>query len=94
VKELRLRENAVLFQNYESLLPDCHECYVPGLATLTTSATAVTPDQTVQACVIEPVPTYESSLVARRIRFGRFCSATDGPTHRIVPYELASWSSG
>jgi hypothetical protein len=26
VKELRLRENAVLFQNYESLLPDCHEC--------------------------------------------------------------------
>jgi peroxiredoxin len=62
VKELRLRENAVLFQNYESLLPDCHECYVPGLATLTTSATAVAPDQTVQACVIEPVPTYESSL--------------------------------
>src|SRR6266478_2325397 len=31
VKELRLRENAVLFQNYESLLPECHECYVPGL---------------------------------------------------------------
>src|SRR6266446_6576622 len=34
VKELRLRENAVLFQNYESLLPDCHECYVPGIAPL------------------------------------------------------------
>jgi peroxiredoxin len=32
VKELRLRENAVLFQNYELLLPDCHECYVPGIA--------------------------------------------------------------
>jgi peroxiredoxin Q/BCP len=31
VKEFRLRENAVLFQNYESLLPECHECYVPGL---------------------------------------------------------------
>src|SRR5579859_232294 len=31
VKELRLRENAVLFQNYEALLPECHECYVPGL---------------------------------------------------------------
>lgn len=31
VKEMRLRENAVLFQNYESLLPECHECYVPGL---------------------------------------------------------------
>ena len=32
VKELRLRENAVLFQNYELLLPECHECYVPGVA--------------------------------------------------------------
>jgi peroxiredoxin len=31
VKELRLRENAVLFQNYEALLPECHECYVPGI---------------------------------------------------------------
>src|SRR6266436_1546565 len=35
VKELRIRENAVLFQNYESLLPECHDCYVPGIATLT-----------------------------------------------------------
>lgn len=32
VRELRLRENAVLFQNYESLLPECHDCYVPALA--------------------------------------------------------------
>jgi len=31
VKELRLRENAVLFENYEALLPECHECYVPGI---------------------------------------------------------------
>src|SRR5882724_5234429 len=62
VKELRLRENALLFQNYESLLPDCHECYVPGLATPTTSAKAVTPDQMVQASVTEPVPMHESSL--------------------------------
>jgi peroxiredoxin len=31
VKELRLRENAVLFENYESLLPECRECYVPGI---------------------------------------------------------------
>jgi len=31
VKELRLRENAVLFQNYEALLPECRECYVPGI---------------------------------------------------------------
>lgn len=32
VKELRLRENAVLFENYEWLLPECQECYVPALA--------------------------------------------------------------
>ena len=31
VNELRLRENSVLFENYESLLPDCHDCYVPAL---------------------------------------------------------------
>jgi len=31
VKELRLRENAVLFDNYEALLPECRECYVPGI---------------------------------------------------------------
>lgn len=34
VKELRLRENAVLFENYEWLLPECRECYVPGLERL------------------------------------------------------------
>jgi len=31
VKELRLRENAVLFDNYEALLPECRGCYVPGI---------------------------------------------------------------
>ena len=31
VKELRLRENAVLLENYEALLPECRECYVPGI---------------------------------------------------------------
>jgi len=31
VKEMRLRENAVLFDNYEALLPECRECYVPGI---------------------------------------------------------------
>src|SRR5258708_10127643 len=40
VKELRLRENAVLFQNYESLLPECQECYVPGIEHLPTRAEA------------------------------------------------------
>lgn len=31
VKELRLRENALLFENYEALLPECRDCYVPGI---------------------------------------------------------------
>jgi peroxiredoxin len=69
VKELRLRENAVLFQNYESLLPDCHDCYVPGIAPLATadvmSAKAATTDQMVQACVIEPAPTCEFPVEAK-----------------------------
>jgi hypothetical protein len=29
VREARLHENAVLFQNYEAMLPECRECYVP-----------------------------------------------------------------
>jgi hypothetical protein len=29
VQEARRRENAYLFQNFESMLPECRECYVP-----------------------------------------------------------------
>src|SRR5882762_609004 len=56
VKELRLRENAVLFQNYEALLPECHECYAPGLTSVMSesesAASANVEDG--QACLIEP----------------------------------------
>ena len=31
VQEARQIENSVLFQNYEQMLPACHECYVPAL---------------------------------------------------------------
>ena len=31
VQEARQIENSVLFQNYEGMLPACHECYVPAL---------------------------------------------------------------
>ena len=31
VQEARQIENSVLFQNYERMLPACHECYVPAL---------------------------------------------------------------
>lgn len=63
VKELRLRENAVLFQNYESLLPECRECYVPGIGHLTTadaaSASGVLTGEIAQACTIEQAPMVE-----------------------------------
>jgi peroxiredoxin len=52
VKELRLRENAVLFQNYESLLPDCHECYVPGIAASTPASAGLLRLQP-SSCTIE-----------------------------------------
>jgi len=32
VQEARIRENAFLFQNYEAVLPNCRECYVPELS--------------------------------------------------------------
>jgi len=64
VKELRLRENALLFENYEALLPECHECYAPGIAHNAATAGApalggpipgrTIPGQVAQACAIEP----------------------------------------
>ena len=69
VKELRLRENAVLFQNYELLLPECHECYVPGIAPLTAggviSASDVTIDQMAQTRAVEPSPVCELPIKAQ-----------------------------
>jgi hypothetical protein len=32
VQEARRRENAFLFQNFEAVLPNCRECYVPAAA--------------------------------------------------------------
>jgi hypothetical protein len=34
VQEARRRENAFLFQNFEAVLPNCRECYVPAAADL------------------------------------------------------------
>lgn len=60
VKELRLRENAVLFQNYELLLPDCHDCYVPPIAPPNAgaeiSASEVKIDRMVQSWAVGPAP--------------------------------------
>jgi hypothetical protein len=64
VKESRLRENAMLFENYEALLPSCHECYVPGLAQTApralSSASAVTGAELAPVCV--PASACERSI--------------------------------
>src|SRR5712671_3571377 len=81
VKELRLRENAVLFQNYESLLPECQECYVPGIGHLPTVADAtsdgVMTGEVALACTIEPVTTVESPQVNGLEAAQPLSSATD-----------------
>jgi len=68
VKELRLRENAVLFQNYESLLPECQECYVPGIGHPITVADAASPGEVMTGevplvCTIEPATSVETPQV-------------------------------
>lgn len=59
VKELRLRENAVLFQNYESLLPECHDCYVPAIGHLTKADA----ESAMETKIVEIAPTVEPRLV-------------------------------
>jgi peroxiredoxin len=87
VKELRLRENAVLFQNYEALLPECHECYVPGIASrpaIAVPLNAVAP----AACAVEvprpiTVPTLPTGTIAPNF-------AIDGRTGRDMAMENRS----
>jgi len=68
VKELRLRENAVLFQNYELLLPECHDCYVPGIGhqtsiTASSEGGGSTTEQIERALPIKQIPTVELQLM-------------------------------
>ena len=56
VKELRLRENALLFENYEALLPECHECYVPGLEATRTASPAAVPRLNASSPTFCPLP--------------------------------------
>lgn len=51
VKEARLRENAFLFHNFEAVLPNCRECYVPvaaearAVAALSEEIERISPDE-------------------------------------------------
>src|SRR6266576_2075088 len=87
VKELRLRENAVLFQNYESLLPECQECYVPGIGHLPTVADAassggVMTSEVALVCTIESATTVEAPQV-NGLEAQPLSSATDYMERRM-----------
>jgi peroxiredoxin len=69
VKELRLRENAVLFENYESLLPECRECYVPGIESGVGTASMLT-DSAISGKVTAVRATPEPSAAESRLRNG------------------------
>jgi peroxiredoxin len=95
VKELRLRENALLFENYEALLPDCHECYAPGIAHPTGTAGASAPggpipgrtvsDGTAQARAIETAaPAFDSHVKQPAAAAIRSATAINGAAERSV----------
>jgi peroxiredoxin len=94
VKELRLRENALLFENYEALLPDCHECYAPGIAhpAKTADAPAVngpipgrpTLGQAAQVRMVEPAPAFDSSAGQPSAAPIRAANVTNRATERSV----------
>src|SRR5712691_11727794 len=54
VVEARRRENAFLFQNFEAMLPECRECYVPvstdTAATPVKDVDLIEPDEARQGC--------------------------------------------
>ncbi len=81
VKELRLRENAVLFENYESLLPECRECYVPGveshLRQVSVPMPATKNGALAAVCVIPEVAAREST-VSNGAQVGKSSSTTGG----------------
>jgi len=72
VLEARIRENAYLFQNFEAVLPTCHECVVPTVETISfrkSEASAGPPRESLW----------------RRLWFSRLVSVADFHTMRITP---------
>jgi peroxiredoxin len=89
VKEIRLRENALLFQNYELVLPDCHECYVPGIAPFTTTDKAPVLGrpvlgQAMQARIVEPPLAHASRLEASNTALIKTAGVANGAAERVV----------
>src|SRR6266404_3806759 len=89
VKEIRLRENALLFQNYELVLPDCPECYVPGIAPFTTTDKAPVLGrpvlgQAMQARIVEPPLAHASRLEASNTALIKTAGVANGAAERVV----------
>jgi len=67
VKELRLRENAVLFDNYEALLPECRGCYVPGIdghAAIAATPSVAATNRSIVASEVTPPGTAQTATFA------------------------------
>jgi hypothetical protein len=78
VQEARIRENAYLFQNFEAVLPTCHECVVPTIEFSRGSASnSTTADGGSRS----------SASLWRRIWFSRVASVIDFHTLRVTPSE-------
>ena len=91
VKELRLRENALLFQNYELLLPDCHECYVPGISPLITTVKAPVLDhpvlgQAMQARIVQTAPTDALHVRASNMGLIKNSDVGNGAAERVMTH--------
>jgi hypothetical protein len=87
VVEARRRENAFLFQNFEAMLPECRECYVP-----VTTVTAATPVKDVD--LVEPdearrLLAQNAAIVldvSRDVTNGHIAGAV-----RTAPNDLTGW---
>lgn len=87
VVEARRRENAFLFQNFEAILPECRECYVPII-----TDTAATPAKDVD--LVEPDEArrllgQNAAImldVSRDVTSGHIAGAV-----RTIPNDLTGW---
>src|SRR5712692_3826678 len=87
VVEARRRENAFLFQNFEAMLPECRECYVP-VAT-DTAATPVKDVDLVEPDVARRLLGQNAAVmldVSRDVTSGHITGAV-----RTTPNDLTGW---
>ena len=87
MKELRLRENAVLFENYEALLPECRECYVPGIESAVRTASTL-PDSAIEGKLTAMCAIPEPSAAESRLRNSLHLDQSG-----LVPVALRKWNA-